>query len=212
MTIDVLLTGFEPFDGADVNESWEAVRRAVPLLERTGLTVRSTLLPVEFGRAGDLLDDAVREHLPRLVVATGLAGGRTAITPERVAVNVQDARIPDNAGHSPVDRPCIAQGPAGLFTMLPIKAITEAIREQARVPAAVSQTAGTFVCNDVFYRLMHLLTTDPTLGRAGVRGGFVHVPSADAVDADGAARAVATAARVALDTPHDLAVSGGSEF
>lgn len=208
MTTDVLLTGFAPFDGAAVNESWEAVRRAAPLLEEEGLEVEIRELPVEFARAGSLLADAVRALRPRLVIAVGLAAGRTAITPERVAVNVRDARIPDNAGASPVDEPVVPGGPVGYFSTLPVKAMTAQLAESG-VPGAVSQTAGTYVCNDVFYALQHLLATDD--GLAGIRGGFVHVPSADVVDSPTAARALAGMARTALGTSVDLRRAGGAE-
>ena len=117
-------------------------------------------LPVEFGEGGRLLAAAVRQHVPRLVIATGLAAGRTGITPERVAVNVRDARIPDNSGASPVDVPVVPGGPVGYFSSLPIKAMVAALDEEG-VPGSVSQTAGTYVCNDVFFQLQHLLATDP---------------------------------------------------
>jgi pyroglutamyl-peptidase len=112
----------------------------------------------------------LRAHRPVLVICVGQAGGRAAVTPERVAINVDDARIPDNAGAQPVDRPVVRGGPAAYFSTLPIKAMVEAIRA-AGLPAEVSQTAGTFVCNHVFYGLMHALRR-----REGVRGGFIHVP------------------------------------
>ncbi|APX33714.1 hypothetical protein BH708_14440 [Brachybacterium sp. P6-10-X1] len=208
MAIDVLLTGFEPFAGAATNESWEAVRGAAPQLREHGLVVAAVELPVEFGRAGDLLAGAVREHHPRLVVAVGLAAGRRGITPERVAINVRDARIPDNAGASPVDEPVVPGGPVGHFTVLPIKAMVAALSEEG-VPGSVSQTAGTYVCNDVFYRLQHLLAADTSL--TGIRGGFVHVPAAEVIDAVTASRALALLVRVALDTPTDLERAGGTE-
>ena len=208
MTVDALLTGFAPFDGAGINESWEAVRRAAPLLRGRGLAVASLELPVEFGRAGELLAAAVREHRPSLVLCLGLAAGRTGITPERVAVNVRDARIPDAVGASPIDEPVVEAGPVGYFSTLPVKAMVAALAEEG-VPGAVSQTAGTCVCNDVFYALQHLLATDTAL--AGIRGGFVHVPSADVVDAPTSARALARMVEVALRTEHDASLAGGAE-
>lgn len=208
MAIDVLLTGFEPFAGAATNESWEAVRGAARQLREQGLEVAAVELPVEFGPAGDLLENAVREHLPRLVVAVGLAAGRRGITPERVAINVRDARIPDNAGAAPVDDPVIAGGPVGHFTSLPIKAMVAALADDG-IPGSISQTAGTYVCNDVFYRLQHLLATDASL--VGIRGGFIHVPDAAVVDAATASRALTRVVLVALDTPTDLQRPGGAE-
>lgn len=208
MTVDLLLTGFTPFAGADVNESWEAVRRAAAPLRSDGLTVETLELPVEFGRAGDLLAAAVRRHRPRLVIAIGLAAGREGITPERVAVNVRDARIPDNAGASPVDEPVAADGPVGYFSTLPLKAMVAALAADG-IPAAVSQTAGTYVCNDVFYALQHLLATDSSLD--GIRGGFVHVPSASVVDSPTTARALVRMAEVALRVEVDVPLAGGAE-
>ncbi|WP_341854247.1 pyroglutamyl-peptidase I [Brachybacterium sp. GPGPB12] len=152
MTIDVLLSGFAPFDGAATNESWEAVREAVPALVARGVDAEAVEPPVEFGTASERLEEAVRGLRPRLVVAVGLAAGRTAITPERVAINIRDARIPDNAGASPVDEPVVPGAPVGRFSTLPVKAMVASLAADG-VPAAVSQTAGTYVCNDVFYAL-----------------------------------------------------------
>lgn len=208
MTTDVLLTGFEPFDGAALNESWEAVRRATPILRGKGLAVEAIELPVEFGRAGDLLEEAVHALRPPLVIAVGLAAGRTAITPERVAINLRDARIPDGAGASPIDEPVIAGGPVGHFTSLPVKAIVAALRE-AGLPAAVSQTAGTYVCNDLAYRIAHLLATVPEL--AGVRGGFVHVPAADVLPVEETARGIVQLVMAARETAVDSVLPGGAE-
>ncbi|WP_152354147.1 pyroglutamyl-peptidase I family protein [Brachybacterium subflavum] len=218
MSIDVLLSGFEPFAGAPTNESWEAVRRAAPLLEERGVSVATVRLPVVFSRGADVLLEQVGARSPRLVIATGLAAGRRAITPERVAVNVQDARIADNDGSSPLDAPCLDGGPVGYFSTLPIKAMVEAARE-LDVPAAVSQTAGTYVCNDVFYRLCHALQAEASAGdddavgggAVTIRGGFVHVPSADVVGADDAARALVAMVEAALGTDQDVRITGGVE-
>ena len=209
MTVDVLLTGFAPFDGADINESWQAVQAAAAQLRADGIEVAQLELPVEFDAAGDLLEAAVREHRPGLVVATGLAAGRRAVTPERVAINVRDARIPDNAGDRPVDEPVVPGGPVGHFSTLPIKAIVAALAEEPAIPAAVSQTAGTYVCNDVFYRLLHLLATDS--GLAGMRGGFVHLPAAADLPVEDSARALVRAVRTCLATPEDVVLTGGAE-
>ncbi|MCT1385370.1 pyroglutamyl-peptidase I [Brachybacterium sp. p3-SID1565] len=209
MTVDVLLTGFAPFDGADINESWQAVQAAAAQLRAEGVEVAQLELPVEFDAAGDLLEAAVREHRCGLVVATGLAAGRRAVTPERVAINVRDARIPDNSGDRPVDEPVVPGGPVGHFSTLPIKAIVAALAEEPAIPAAVSQTAGTYVCNDVFYRLLHLLATDP--GLAGMRGGFVHLPAAADLPVEDSARALVRAVRTCLATPEDVVLTGGAE-
>ncbi|WP_454252543.1 pyroglutamyl-peptidase I [Pseudomonas sp. Marseille-Q7302] len=164
----LLLTGFAPFGGEDLNPSWEAVRRLDG--ERLGdLTVVAAQLPTEFGTALKMLDDLLDHHRPTLVVAVGQAGGRAELSLERIAINVDDARIPDNAGRQLIDEPVVAGGPAAYFSTLPIKAMVHALRA-AGIPAAVSQTAGTFVCNHVFYGLQHRLQG------TGVRGGFIHIP------------------------------------
>ncbi|RDI22009.1 pyroglutamyl-peptidase I [Pseudacidovorax intermedius] len=170
----ILLSGFEPFDRDTVNPSWE-VARALDGWQVDGATVQAVRLPCVFGEALERLDAALAVgERPVLVIGLGLAGGRTEVTPERAALNVDDARIPDNAGRQPVDRPVVAQGPAAYFSTLPVKAIVQALRREG-LPASVSNSAGTFVCNHVFYGLMHRLATQA--GLQGVRGGFVHVPA-----------------------------------
>jgi pyroglutamyl-peptidase len=168
----VLLTGFEPFDGETVNPSWQAVR-AVADHPPQGIELTAAQLPCVFGDALDALRAAIAETCPDVVLCVGQAGGRPDLTVERVAVNIEDARIPDNAGARPIDEPVVPGGPAAYFATLPVKACVAAVRE-AGLPASVSQTAGTFVCNHVFYGLMHLAATE----RPGLRGGFVHVPYA----------------------------------
>ncbi len=172
MTTTILLTGFEPFGGESVNPSWE-IARALDGWACEGRTVRAVQLPCAFGDALRVLDDALAAHRPELVVCLGQAGGRTEISLERAALNVDDARIPDNLGHQPIDAAVVPDGPAAYFSTLPIKALARDLRD-AGVAAAVSNTAGTFVCNHVFYALMHRLATVPALAHA--RGGFVHVP------------------------------------
>ncbi len=163
-----LLTGFEPFGGDTVNPSW-LVAQALDGAQLHGLRVQALQLPCAFGTAIPQLQRALRRWRPQLVVALGQAG-RSVISFERVAINVDDARIADNRGEQPVDRPVRSGGPAAYFSSLPIKAMWAAL-QRAGIGAEVSQTAGTFVCNHVFYGLMHTLRRRP-----GVRGGFVHVP------------------------------------
>jgi pyroglutamyl-peptidase len=180
----VLLTGFEPFGGESVNPSWQAAS-LVAAAPPDGLDVTAVQLPCVFGAALDALRDALTAARPDLVVCLGQAGGRPGVTVERVAVNVDDARIPDNAGARPVDEPVVPGGPAAYFSTLPVKACVAAMRD-AGVPAALSNTAGTFVCNHVAYGLGHLLATE----FPGVRGGFVHVPWAPEQVVDGTAAAL----------------------
>ncbi|MBS0428308.1 MAG: pyroglutamyl-peptidase I [Proteobacteria bacterium] len=167
----VLLTGFEPFGGEAINPSWEAVR-ALDGCRVGDATVHSRRIACVFGQALRELDAAIDELQPTLVIAVGQAGGRAEITPERVAINVDDGRICDNAGCQPIDEPVVAGAPAAYFSTLPIKAIVRDLRA-AGVPASVSNSAGTFVCNHLFFGLMHRLATR---GPAGLRGGFIHIP------------------------------------
>jgi pyroglutamyl-peptidase len=164
----ILLTGFEPFDGESVNPSW-TIASALDGETLAGARVVAVRLPTEFRTSLRVLRAALRRHAPTLAVALGQAGGRAALSLERVAINVDDARIPDNAGARPIDVPVVRGGPAAYFSTLPIKAIVAALRERG-VPAEVSQSAGTFVCNHVFYGLQH------ALAGTRARSGFVHVP------------------------------------
>jgi pyroglutamyl-peptidase len=214
----IVVTGFEPFAGDAVNPSWE-VARALDGWQVEGATVRALQLPCVFGLAAQRLGEALSGATPpRLVVGLGLAAGRTEWTPERVAINCDDARIVDNAGARPIDTAVVPGGPAAYFSTLPIKAIVQALRV-AGLPASVSNTAGTFVCNHSFYALMHLLATRPAL--AGTRGGFVHVPCLPAQAARQPAlpsmalatqiEALRVLLRTALTTQADIAMGDGQE-
>ena len=164
----ILLTGFEPFGGQSINPSWE-VARALDGLSLSQAQVRAIRLPCVFAQAATALTRAVAEFQPDIVLALGQAEGRSDISVERVAINVMDARIADNAGAQPIDQPVVAGGPAAYFSTLPIKRLVASLRAEG-IPASVSQTAGTFVCNQVFYALQH------ALAERAVRSGFVHLP------------------------------------
>lgn len=163
-----LVTGFEPFGGDAVNPSW-MVAQWLHGQRLQGHRVQAVQLPTAFESSIPALRSALRRHRPRLVLALGQAG-RAAIGVERVAINLIDARIADNAGARPVDQPVWPGAPAAHFPTLPVKAMVSAMR-RAGLPAELSYSAGSFVCNQVFFGLMHLLRRRP-----GVRGGFVHVP------------------------------------
>jgi pyroglutamyl-peptidase len=173
------------------------------------------VLPTEFGAALDALEDALTTTAPDIVLGLGLAGGRAALSLERVAINIDDARIPDNSGQQPIDRPVVRGGPAAYFTTLPIKAAIAALRA-AGLPAAVSNTAGTFVCNHVFYGLMHLAATR----RLALRGGFLHLPylpgqaarrdNAPSMSLDDIVRGVAIVLEVAATRRDDIAAAEGA--
>lgn len=164
----VLLTGFEPFNGATVNPAWEAVR-ALKGWSGDDFLIEVLQLPCVFGFANRVLAGAIDEIKPDVVIAVGQAGGRADLTVERVAINVDDAPIVDNDRQQPVDAAIAEDGPAAYFATLPIKAIVADMRERG-LRASVSQTAGTFVCNHVFYGLMH------RIAGTAIRGGFIHVP------------------------------------
>jgi len=207
-----LLTGFEPFGGDALNPSWSAVRLLASRRDGPAdLHVRE--LPVTFAGAGPALETALDEVSPDIVIAVGLAGGEERIRVERVAINLDDARIPDNAGAQPIDAPILEDGPAAYFATLPVKAAVAAI-EARGIPAYVSQTAGTFVCNHVFYLLQHTLATRP-----GIRGGFVHVPytpemvegsGRPAMPVESIADALDAVLRATLEHPADVPLVGGA--
>lgn len=167
----LLLTAFDPFGGESINPALEAVKlvETVPEVDIIKLEV-----PTVFGEAENRVIAAIAEYGPDAVLCVGQAGGRSALTPERIAINVDDARIPDNAGNQPVDVPVVKDGPAAYFSTLPIKAMVASIRE-AGLPGEVSNTAGTFVCNHLMYSVLHYLAQH----NPAVRAGFLHVPFCD---------------------------------
>ena len=168
----ILLTGFDPFGGSAHNPSW-LIAQALHGQRIAGHQVVAAQLPTVFGQSLQRLQSLLQEHQPSVTLCLGLAGGRAALSIERIGININDARIPDNRGAQPIDTPVQAGGPAAYFASLPIKAMLRAV-QRAGVPCEVSQTAGTFVCNHVLYGLMHLLAQGAA--PLGARGGFVHVP------------------------------------
>jgi len=210
----VLLTGFAPFGGETSNPSWDAV---APLANKRigGHRIVVRQLPVEFGTSLKVLQAAIREAKPSLVLCVGQAGGRAQVSIERVAINIDDARIPDNADACPIDAPIAADGPAAYFATLPIKAMTAAMRV-AGVPTEVSNSAGTYVCNHLMYGVLHFIAASG----AGARAGFIHVPYAEeqVIDKAGiAAMSIATMVRgieagieAAAAHRSDIAVSEGA--
>ena len=177
----ILVTGFEPFEDEPMNPSWEAVRRLPDTVN--GAEVVKVEIPVVFAKMAGVVHDAIALHDPDVIVAVGQAGGRFAICPERVAINVDDGRIADNEGYQPIDVPIREDGPAAYFTSLPVKAMVTAIKG-AGVPALVSNTAGTYVCNHVMYQVLYMIDRE----FPAKTGGFVHVPYAPSqvVDKPGA--------------------------
>ena len=163
----LLITGFDPFGGATVNPSWEAVER---LPERIGNWKLCKLqIPTVFGLAAEAALRKAQEVNPTAILCLGVAVGRSAVTPERIGINVRSARIPDNRGNQPSEEPVIPGGPDGLFSTMNVSAMAAAI-EKLGLPGTVSNTAGTFVCNDTLYALLHHYRD------SSVKVGFIHVP------------------------------------
>ena len=166
----LLLTSFEPFGGQAINPSREAAR-AMMQCEFPGAQIVHLDLPVARSRAVEMLLAAIERESPDVVLMLGEAGGRAQVTPERVAINVDDFPIPDNSGEQPRNEPIAPDGPAAYFSTLPIHAIVQTL-QNAKIPAAISNSAGTYLCNRAFYSVMHHLATKGNVARAG----FVHVP------------------------------------
>lgn len=206
----VLITGFEPFGGDVINPSQE-IAQALDGRTVADRAIIGATLSCVFGGSRQELVRLLRAHQPGVVICLGLAVGRAEIALERVAINVDDARIPDNAGQQPIDVPVVRSGPPAYWSRLPIKAIVAELRAR-KIPAVVSQTAGTFVCNHVFYGLMHLLRW-----QRPVRAGFIHVPARVGMKTTAPTLPLATlveAVAIAIETtvrrPRDLRHSGGA--
>jgi pyroglutamyl-peptidase len=165
----VLVTGFDPFGGDKINPAYEAVKRLPDTI--LGATIVKREVPTVFGKSSQVLEELLSAEKPDMVICVGQAGGRYAVSFERVAINLVEARIPDNEGNQPMDEPVEADGDSAYFTTLPIKAMVKEVHE-AGLPGYVSYTAGTYVCNYLMYSLMYLINKKfPT-----VKGGFIHVP------------------------------------
>lgn len=165
----ILVTGFDPFGGEAVNPAWEAVSR-LPA-ETGGAEIVKLQVPTMFGRAPEAVLREVERLRPDFVVSVGQAAGRTSITPERIAINCEEASIPDNAGFQPAGGPVVEGGPDGYFSLLPVKEMAAAI-QAAGLPGKVSNTAGTYVCNHLMYHILHACHTR----YPRMRSGFIHVP------------------------------------
>lgn len=164
----LMITGFDAFGGSQENPSWLAVEQ---LPEKVGcFTLKKCMLPTVYGKATQVVLAAAKDFHPDVILCVGVAAGRDAVTPERIAVNIRDARIADNEGNHPTGDPVAADGPAAYFATVPVVAMAQAIRD-AGIPGAVSNTAGSFVCNDTLYSLLHHFSGTDT------RVGFIHVPA-----------------------------------
>ncbi|MGV7208689.1 pyroglutamyl-peptidase I [Oxalobacteraceae bacterium A2-2] len=209
----ILLTGFEPFNQESINPSWEAVS-ALQGWHEGDFVVHARQLPCVFGKSSQVLHQAIEELQPSVVIAVGQAGGRSDLSVERVAINIDDAPIPDNEQRQPIDQPVNVNGPAAYFSTLPVKAIVAALRERG-LPASVSHSAGTFVCNHVFYSLLHQSDEWGTTMRAG----FIHIPylpqqaarhpGAPSMSLDCVVEGLRIAIRTSLAADVDVRLAGG---
>lgn len=209
----VLITGFDPFGGEKINPALEAVKQ----LDGTfieDIEIIAQEIPTVFHESIKVVNNAIKQHQPDVVICVGQAGGRTQVTPERVAINMDDARIPDNQGNQPIDEPIEEDGPAAYWTTLPIKRIVLEMKK-AGVPAAVSNSAGTFVCNHLFYGVMHYLEHNAP----NIRGGFIHIPfipeqtlenNAPSLSLEVIVEGLKTAAAIAAKEKEDIREIGGT--
>lgn len=165
----VLITGFDPFGGESINPALEAVKLLPDTI--SGAEIIKLEIPTVFRKSLARIEEAIEIHNPDIVISVGQAGGRFGITPERVAINIDDARIPDNETNQPIDIPVFEDGENAYFSNLPIKAMVKETKEGG-IPACVSNTAGTFVCNHVMYGILYMASKK----YSNIRGGFIHVP------------------------------------
>ena len=191
-TMKILLTAFTPFDGEKINPALEAMKL---VKDRLGnLEVVKIEVPTVFRKSIQVVTEAIEKEKPDFVLSIGQAGGREGITPERVAINIDDARIPDNEGNQPIDEPIFPDGANAYFSTLPVKAMVEAIRREG-LPSSLSNSAGTYVCNHLMYGILYFLEKNDCQVRKGhlqykdscllydgeekrqaVKAGFIHVP------------------------------------
>ena len=165
----ILITGFDPFGNSTINPAYEAVKRLPDVVK--GAEIVKLEIPTVFYKCGEVLEEAVKRESPDVVICVGQAGGRSSITIEKTAINLIEARIPDNEGKQPFDTPVCEDGPTAYFASIPVKAMVKKIYDN-KIPAKVSYTAGTFVCNDIMYRLLYMI--DKKYPK--MKGGFIHVP------------------------------------
>ncbi|MGX2949015.1 pyroglutamyl-peptidase I [Frederiksenia canicola] len=206
----VLITGFEPFGGESINPSWEVAK----ILAKQP-HIDAVQLPCVFDRSLDVLREKIQALRPDVVICIGQAGGRSSIEIERVAINLNDASIPDNQGNQPIDTAIVPHAPAAYFTTLPAKAMVQAVKN-AGVPASLSLSAGSYVCNHAMFGLLHFLAEN----FPQTRGGFIHIPflpeqgvqhrNAPTMALDTLVKGLNIAVETALHTEHDLQIAGGA--
>ncbi len=207
----ILITGFEPFGGDKINPALEAVKH-LDGRQLNGAKIAICTVPVVRYKSVDAVKKAIETVKPDAVITVGQAAGRAAITPERIAINVDDFRIPDNNGIQVIDEPIVEDGPDAYFSTLPVKAITKAMQDKG-IPAVVSNTAGTFVCNHLFYGIQHYLS------KSNIPHGFIHIPLLPQQSPDGAqptmalqhiVEGLAIAAQAVIDNGQDIKQGAGT--
>ena len=211
----ILVTGFDPFGGESVNPAIESVKR---LPARIGdVEIIKLEVPTVCGKSIQVIREKIRECDPDVILSVGQAGGRSAVSVERVGINVTDCGIPDNEGNQPVDEPVFADGPDAYFSTLPVKAMVKKIRE-AGLPAEVSNTAGTFICNHVLYGIRYVCEHE----FPGKRSGFIHIPfmpeqtvnkrNVPSMNLDDIVKGLTAALEAIIETGQDIPVTEGKEF
>ena len=168
----ILVTGFDPFGGEKINPALETIKRLPDTI--LGAQIIKLEIPTVVGKSLAKIKEAVEKENPDVVLSIGQAGGRSEITVERIGINIDDCRIPDNEGNQPIDEPVVKGGPAAYFVTVPIKAIVETIKAH-NIPASISNTAGTFICNHVCYGVAHLAAARTAAGKP-MKSGFIHIP------------------------------------
>ena len=168
----ILVTGFDPFGGEKINPALETIKRLPDTI--LGAQIIKLEIPTVVGKSLAKIKEAVEKENPDAVLSIGQAGGRSEITVERIGINIDDCRIPDNEGNQPIDEPVVKGGPAAYFVTIPIKAIVENIKAH-NIPASISNTAGTFICNHVCYGVAHLAAARTAAGKP-MKSGFIHIP------------------------------------
>lgn len=209
----VLITGFDPFGGEKINPALEAVKKLPDTI--AGAEIIKLEIPTVFRKSLEKIEENIIKHNPDIVISVGQAGGRAEITPERVAINIDDARIPDNETNQPIDIPVFEDGENAYFSNLPIKAMVKETKEGG-IPARVSNTAGTFVCNHVMYGILYMISKN----YSNIRGGFIHVPyipsqvldkpNIPSMSLDNITKGLELCIKAAVNTTEDIKTVGGT--
>lgn len=208
----VLITGFDPFGGENINPALEAVKLLPESI--AGAEIIKLEIPTVFVKALEKIEEAIIKHNPNIVISVGQAGGRFGVTPERVAINLDDARIKDNEGNQPIDISIFEDGETAYFSNLPIKAMVKEM-SQGGIPSSVSNTAGTFVCNHVMYGILYLADKK----YPGIKGGFIHVPyipsqvvtkpTMPSMSLNDISKGIELSIKAAVENSEDIKVVGG---